>query len=265
MKPLLTDAVPLRPLLALKPCGIISDIDGTISPIALRPEDAYVPEEMRALLQALNSAGLAIGFVTGRPLDEARRRVPMHNAVYAGNHGLDVWFAGKHEAAPGVAKYVGQAQAVIAYLERLPLPGVRIENKGPIVALHYRLSPEPENSRRAILAAVAATPAAAAFCLHEGKKIVELRPPLFINKGTSTVDFVRRLSLRSVICLGDDVTDIDMFVAVTGLRAESAIEGACIAVDSGETPATVLEAADFRVNGVDGVRGLLQALLTELA
>lgn len=265
LPPLLTDVSPLRPLLKEQPFGILTDIDGTLSAIAPRPEDAYIPDHVREVLVALSQAGVKIGLITGRPLPEAQKRVGLEDAVYAGNHGLDMWFDGRTESAPGVPKYVGQAQAVVAYLERLPLPGVRIENKGPIIALHYRLSPDPEASRKAILSAVAATPAGGIFRLHEGKKIVELRPPLPVNKGTAAETMVRRLHLRSAICMGDDMTDVDMFDAVGRLRQERRLQGARIAVDAGETPEAVFQAADYRVQGVEGVERLLEGLLRELA
>jgi len=265
LRPLLSDAAPLRPLLQQRPFGILSDIDGTLSAIAPRPEEAYVPDSVRELLAKLSEAGVRIGLITGRPLAEAQRRVGLETAAYAGNHGLEMAFDSKAESAPGAAKYFGQAQAVIAYFEKLPLPGVRIENKGPIVALHYRQSPDPDASRKAILAAVAATPPAGAFRLHEGKKIVELRPPLPVSKGTAAETMVRRLGLRSVIALGDDMTDVDMFEAVGRLRDEGRIQGARIAVEAAETPQAVFAAADYRVEGVEGVERLLVSLLKELA
>jgi trehalose 6-phosphate phosphatase len=265
LPPLLTEAGALRPLPEQPPFGILSDIDGTLSAIAPRPEEAYVPDSVRTLLGELTRAGARIGLITGRPLAEAQRRVGLETAAYAGNHGLELAFDGKTESAPGAAKYVGQAQAVIAYLENLSLPGVRIENKGPIVALHYRQSPDPEASRKAILSAVAATPPAGAFRMHEGKKIVELRPPLPVNKGTAAETMVRRLGLRSAIALGDDVTDIDMFEAIGRLREAGRLQGARIAVQADETPASVFAAADYRVEGVEGVERLLASLLKELA
>ncbi|HXG35817.1 MAG TPA: trehalose-phosphatase [Dehalococcoidia bacterium] len=256
---------PLLPLLQEKPFGLLSDIDGTLSPIAPRPEDAYVPDEVRDLLAELSQLGVALAFITGRPLDEARRRVGLEQAAYAGNHGLELWLQGKRELAPGIARYMGQAQAVQAYLERLPLPGVRIENKGPIIALHYRLSPDPEASRQAILDAVAATPPASAFRLHEGKMIVELRPLLDVNKGTAARSIIQALNLRSVLCLGDDVTDLDMFAQLRELSQSRAVLGASVAVSSPDMPVAMLDAADYSVPGVPGVQWLLQLLVKALA
>ena len=55
-----------------------------------------------------------------------------------------------------------------------------------------------------------------------GKEVLELRPPVQVNKGTAVVSLAERLGGfddgASVLCIGDDVTDEDAFRA---LRARS--------------------------------------------
>jgi trehalose 6-phosphate phosphatase len=129
------------------------------------------------------------------------------------------------------------------------------EDKGPLVALHYRQASDPAAARRAILEAIAAVPAARRFARHKGKMFIELRPPASsVNKGSVVRHLAAQHSLRSVLYLGDDVTDVDAFRA---LREAAGIRGASVVAASDETPPEVLAAADYRVEGVDGVEWLL--------
>ncbi len=269
----LTDIEPLRPVLSQRPLGILSDIDGTISPIAARPEEAFVPGEICRLLGELSARGVFIALVTGRPLEEARRRVRLDGIAYAGNHGLELWVDGRRETAPGVGEYVEKARAALADLSRLDLPHVWVEDKGPVIGVHYRQSAEPQAARQAILSAMEASAAAKAFRIHEGKKIVELRPRLVgVDKGSAACALAQRFRLQGVLCLGDDTTDADMFRAVRGLcgpfdSAQGRLRGpvgACIAVDGEEASPLVLEAADYVVQGVEGVEWLLGEVVTAI-
>jgi trehalose-6-phosphatase len=54
---------------------------------------------------------------------------------------------------------------------------------------------------------------------------------------------------------GDDTTDLDGFRGLDGLEL-----GVRVAVDSGEAPPELIEAADLVVAGPDGVLALLRAL-----
>ncbi|GAG10881.1 unnamed protein product, partial [marine sediment metagenome] len=69
----LTSIEPLLPVVRRRPLGLLSDIDGTLSPIVARPEDAAVPEAIRAPLRRLAAKGVKVALITGRSLDTARR------------------------------------------------------------------------------------------------------------------------------------------------------------------------------------------------
>ncbi len=260
---LLTGIEPLRDILARRPLALCSDIDGTLSPIVPRPEDARLFRGCRRLLEGLSAGGMRIVLITGRSLADARRLVGLEGVAYAANHGLTVWLDGREESSPEVGRYVDLARGVLAELSRLEFPGVRLEDKGPVVALHYRQAPDETSARDAILSALGASPAAKAFRVQEGRKVIELRPPLPVDKGTALAAMVERLDLRGVLCLGDDVTDIDMFRSLSRLRGEG-LSGAAVAVRSEETTPELLKAADYVVEGVSGVRRLLSEVLRAL-
>ncbi len=54
----LTSIEPLLPVIRQRPLGLMSDIDGTLSPIVSRPEEATVPEAIRTLLRQLVAKGV---------------------------------------------------------------------------------------------------------------------------------------------------------------------------------------------------------------
>ncbi len=259
----LTGIEPLREILSRRPLGLCSDIDGTLSPIVPRPEDARLFRGCRRLLEGLSAAGMLVVLTTGRSLADARRLVGLEGVAYAANHGLTIWLDGREESSPEVAPYTKLARLALAELAGLSAAGVRLEDKGPVLALHYRQAPDETAAHDAILSALGASPAAGAFRVQEGRKVIELRPPLEIDKGMALAEMVKRLGLRGVLCLGDDVTDADMFRSLSRLRGEG-LSGAAVAVRSEETTPHLLEAGDYVVEGVAGVKWLLSEVLKAL-
>lgn len=76
-------------MLALRPLGLITDIDGTISPIAPSPLEARVSPACRRHLAALAKKLELVAVISGRPAVEARDMVGVEGIVYVGNHGLE--------------------------------------------------------------------------------------------------------------------------------------------------------------------------------
>lgn len=259
----LRDIEPLRPLLDRKPFAILSDIDGTLAPIVSNPEDARISARARDALKALIEEGVGVGFVTGRALEKAREIVDIPGAYFAGNHGLNIALDGVVEAPEVLRPYVGWAQQVIRDASDVNIPGVIVEDKGPVVAFHYRMAEEEEAARTAIERAIGSSEAARHFRVQQGRKVIELRPPLAIDKGTAVEELARRLGARSVLTMGDDATDLDMFRGVRNLR-EHGTPGASISVWSYEIQPAVLESTDYFVRGVEGVEWMLEELVKAL-
>jgi trehalose 6-phosphate phosphatase len=257
----LTDIEPLLPLLQRRPLGVMSDVDGTLSPLVARPEEARVPESTREVLRELMGKGVRVAAITGRSLAVARAMVGVEGVAYAADHGMTLWIEGRRESAPGLAEYEALARAAEGELAGLSNVGVQIENKGALLGLHYRNADEPERAREAILARIGRSEAAGRFEVREGRMVVELRPRLVGDKGTALEALAERLGLAAIVCLGDDVTDIDMFRAARGLAA---VEASSVAVASGEASAGVVEAADYALAGEGGVEWLLRELVRAL-
>lgn len=256
-----------RALAALKarPSGIFVDVDGTLSPIVSIPEEAQVLPASRRALRDLASLTDLVVIVSGRRVVDARRMVGLDDVVYFGNHGLEKW-----DRAEGYQSRAGQYRTrvlrALAMLERrlASLPGVRLENKDTVVSIHYRLAADPAEARREILRMAAQIADESALTVTEGKKVVELRPPLSIDKGTTLETAVRENRLRGVLCLGDDLTDVSAFRALRRLREQGDIEGLAIGVGGKETPAELSAAADALLDGPREVATFLQQLAQTL-
>jgi trehalose 6-phosphate phosphatase len=263
MAQFLRDIEPLSAVLQHRPLGIFSDIDGTLAPIVARPEEARVSPRCRDLLQELVGAGAKVGLITGRALPVAREMTGVEGVAFAANHGLELYVDGRLHPQVDLQPYVDATRAVLDQMRGLAIQGLVIEDKGPIVAFHYRNSLNEWAARASILDAIGASDIAQKLVVQEGRKVIELRPPLDLNKGTALAELSRVLGVESIVCLGDDRTDLDMFRAARRLRDEGT-PAAAIAVQSSEVSPDLLETADYFVKGVDGVQWLLGELLTAL-
>ena len=259
----LRDIEPIRSLLSLRPLAVFSDIDGTLAPIVPDPEDARVTDRARESLRDLMALGVGVGLITGRDLAKAREMTGLPDVWYAANHGLTLSIGGVDETPEAVRDFLPRAQAVIRETAGVESVGVSVEDKGPIIAFHYRRAASPEEARAAIEVALGASASAAAFRVHEGRMVIELRPPLDVDKGTALEELSRRMRAGAVIALGDDRTDVDMFRRVTALR-ETGTLGATVAVASREAPDEVLDGADYWVEGVGGAEWLLGEIVRAL-
>jgi trehalose 6-phosphate phosphatase len=122
---------------------------------------------------------------------------------------------------------------------------LRVEHKGAIVALHWRGSEEEEARARAI------AERANGFITHWGRKVLEIRPPVEVNKGQAVRDLIKRYGLRAGLFAGDDVTDLDGFAALDGVAAVR------VGVRSDEGPREIVERADLVVDDMADVLAAL--------
>ena len=247
---------------AVRPCGLFVDIDGTLAPIQPRPDMAAVPRDVRDRLEAI-AAHMTVVVLTGRSAIDGRRIVGSGAPLYVGNHGMQ-WLDGDKEwVAPEAAPYTSAirdlASDIVARFSGHA--GVIVEDKGPTLSVHYRLATDPNAARTAILDFLAAQGRTKGLGVSEGKRVVEVRPPIELSKGTSLARIVQQRSLAAAIAIGDDMTDVDMLRAVSTLTGSGALQtGLSIAVRGEEAPPALLEAADYCVDGTEGVARFLRQL-----
>jgi trehalose 6-phosphate phosphatase len=253
-------------LLATRPAGLLSDIDGTLSKIAPRPEDAIVDAATVAVLQSLARRLELVGVVTGRSALDAEQMLGLSELVYFGNHGMERLEDGRVTVVAAARPFVAAiAETLNAVRLRYPNPNVLFENKGVSGSIHFRLTADPELVEDELLEIVAPLARAAGLQLTLGRMIIELRPPVRANKGTALADVVEEHKLRSLLYLGDDITDLDAMRALHELRDSGKVNGLSIGVLDVESPVEIAETADRTVLGVDGARALLAELADRFA
>jgi trehalose 6-phosphate phosphatase len=228
--------------------GIFLDVDGTLAPIVERAEDARVPDETKRALEALVPRYGCVACVSGRAATDARRLVGVEGITYAGSHGAELLEPGASEAtvAPAFEEWAPRVREFVSSQE---LGELRVEHKGAIVALHWRGAPAEEQRAREI------ADRANGFITHWGRKVLEIRPPVEVNKGVAVAELIRRHDLRAGLFAGDDVTDLDGFAALDALPV-----AVRIGVGSDEGPAAIVERADLVVDGPEGMADVLAAL-----
>jgi trehalose 6-phosphate phosphatase len=247
--------------------AILFDIDGTLAPIAPQPSDARVPEPTRQLLIGLARRYGVVACVSGRRASEARAMVAIGTISYLGSHGAELLRAGWTESVldpelEGWRRRIHEfgREADTTDLRR---NRVRLEDKGAILAFHWRGAPD-EQAARTVIDAVAARAEAAGLRTHWGRKVLEVRPPVRIDKGAGIASFLEGTDVGVAMYVGDDVTDLDAFRTLDQLVEEGRLSrGIKVGVHSEEGPAEIVSEADILVEGTGGVLELLSMLLSE--
>ncbi len=271
-----------------RPILVITDFDGTLSPIVEVPGDArIVPAARRALgrlgaaADALPAGALVVAVLSGRDAADVARRVGVPGIRYLGQHGIEQGYLGPEPDArpvvrtdPGIdAAGTGLLRLAERAAEGMGRPEwLSIEPKGASIGLHYRRADDPEAARASIHAALDAELEAAARDLGpqhvdrlESRRVVELRPGGAPGKGDAAQRLIDEVRPASVLITGDDRTDADGFRVVRRLRDAEAVQALIVGVSgAAETPPEVLATADVMVASPDAMAAVLDALADAL-
>jgi trehalose 6-phosphate phosphatase len=244
--------------------AVLLDVDGVLAPIVQHPDDAHMPETTRRPLIEVAKRFGVVACVSGRRASDARRIVALGSIAYLGSHGSEVLRPGA--TAPELDRELQawtrrvQTFAAQAYDEPLRKLRVRLEDKEAIAALHWRGVPD-EDQAQAAVETIAKRAEDSGFVAHWGRKVLEIRPPVRIDKGVGIVSLLRDRDLAAALYAGDDTTDLDAFRGLGELvdagRLGTAVR---VGVRSDEGPSKLGEEADWMVDGTDGVRELLKSL-----
>ena len=245
--------------------AVLLDVDGVLAPIVQHPDDAHMPETTRRPLIEVAKRYGVVACVSGRRASDARRVVSLGSIAYLGSHGSEILRPGSisTEMDRELQAWTRRVQnfAREHYCDQLRRLRVRLEDKEAIAALHWREVPDEEEAEAAIRE-VAEAAEKAGFNAHWGRKVLEIRPPVRIDKGAGIVSLLRDTELAAALYVGDDTTDLDAFRGLGELVEMGSLKTALrVGVTSDETPPALEEAADVMVDGTDGVRDLLRALL----
>ncbi|HZO05416.1 MAG TPA: trehalose-phosphatase [Solirubrobacterales bacterium] len=243
--------------------AILTDVDGTLAPIAPRAEDAAVLPGTREVLTALSERYGLVGCVSGRQATDARGLVGLDCIAYAGNHGLELLLPGEETPRldPSLDGRESQAAEFLAGIDgRLTQSGLRTEDKGPIQALHWRGATD-EEAAESRAHEIAIDAGHAGLEPRWGRKVLELRPVGGGGKDAAVASLLAGEQLDRAVYAGDDRTDLDAFARLAELREEGQLSSAVrVGVLSPEGPMELAEEADLTVRGPEEWLAILEWL-----
>lgn len=243
---------------------IVSDFDGTLSPITLDPLGARIVPLARTALRRLariadrRADRLTVVVLSGRSALDVAGRVRVGGVSYHGNHGIEAGaLARGHRPErlavagdPALEPFAPRARQLgLAVANLLGRPAwLFVEDKGPTVAFHFRQAADTDRARAAVLEAISAAETELGdhgMVALEGRKVVEFRPTGAGGKGAAVERLLERLAPAAVLVMGDDRSDAEAFEVITAARRAGRIRGLALAVHAAiETPPDVRESAD---------------------
>jgi trehalose-phosphatase len=238
---------------------LMTDYDGTLTPIVDDPADAFLTEDTREqLLRIARSPRGSVAIISGRGLDDLRARVAIPEVIYAGCHGLEVAGPGLEFRHPDAVAQQTMLWAVGETLARRAptVSGMRVEAKGLAVAVHYRHVAADEIRRVEIELARAIREQGSRLKIFHGTKVIEVLPQVAWTKGECARWIQERVLAAGPgsgpalwLYLGDDWTDEHAFEMLSGLALTIRVGDA--------VPASK---AAYRLRDVGEVQQLLTAL-----
>jgi trehalose 6-phosphate phosphatase len=231
-------------------CAYFLDADGTLLDIMPRPEDVVTDETLRTLLAALALAARgALALVSGRAIEDVDRIFAPLFLPAAGLHGAEIRFP---DASRSISPNDGAMDCVrppVAHFIAAH-PGLRLEDKGAALAVHFRQTPELADDVLEFLKSLAKKNGLA---VQEGKMVAELKQARY-DKGKAIAALLARPPFlgRKPVFIGDDLTDESGFSFVNAHGGVSVRVG----------PAGIASNAQYRLRNPASVRAELHRLLT---
>ena len=240
--------------------AIVTDFDGTLAPIVDDPAGARLLDGAAEAMVRLASRFAVVAVVSGRPvaflsemlaLPESLGESGSERPVAAvggvrlvGLYGLEWWHGDGVVVEPGAESWRPVVSAAAGRLAAGAPDGAAVERKGLAVTVHWRLAPEASSWAHA---AVAAEVESTGLRSHPGRRSLELRPPLEVDKGS----VLRRLvaGCTAACYLGDDLGDLPAYAALADLSREQGMDTLAVAVADDESAPEVVAAADLVLDG----------------
>ena len=217
--PPVTPAALAEKVAAARKVLLTMDYDGTLVPIASSPYQARPGEGLLKTLTRLGRrAEYTPAVLSGRRLADLRELLPVPGLYLAGVHGAVIGRPDGSTVPLFSEEEFGRTIATIVRLEALARariggrPGFLVENKGPALAIHYRLA-EAKTAEEVLAGFLQESEELrrqAGLVLLRGKKVLEVRPP-GLHKGKPLAWLITHFPGRCAVFLGDDTTDEDAF------------------------------------------------------
>jgi trehalose 6-phosphate phosphatase len=241
------DTAALGPLAALladpSTTALLTDFDGTLSPIVDDPDEARPLPAAPGILARLSRHFAVVAVVSGRPVAFLATHLAGAGPAVRlyGVYGLEWRDADQVRVAPEAEAWLAPAAEVAAAARAEAPPGVGVEPKGAALAIHWRRAPEAGAWAQEFGERWAQR---SGLVLQPGRRALELRPPLDIDKGRVVERLVTGAS--AALFAGDDAGDLPAFAALDRLAA-SGLTVVKMAVADEESPPELVAAADLVV------------------
>jgi len=238
------------PLSSLHNIAIMLDVDGTLLDIAPRPQEVFVPKNLRETLQRLRrQLDGAVAFVSGRPLHDIDRIFAPLKLPAVGGHGAEIRMGETSEVKRHTRVSFDPILKAQFYEIAKIGPGIIVEDKDYSIALHYRLAPQLGGKVMDAVAAIYDHAAPNTFEILPGKSVVEIKPRGF-NKGVGLKYLMRHAPFagRRPVFIGDDTTDHAAFAVLPDFKG------------IGYSVGGIVPGASFNFDGPKDVRLWLEQL-----
>ncbi|MDR4308722.1 trehalose-phosphatase [Chelatococcus sambhunathii] len=202
------------------------DLDGTVLDIAPTPEGVSIPHStVEAISRISDRLGGALAVISGRSLADIDKILAPLRLPAAALHGAELRRLGGGRAGAGHGVPPERLTAALgAFVDARP--GLRLEDKGASVAVHYRATPEREDEVRTRVGELVDR-FAPGHELQPGKMVVEVRPR-GCDKGAALKALMEHPPFAGRIpwAFGDDLTDEFALEAALALGGEGVLVGA---------------------------------------
>lgn len=184
---------------------LVFDFDGTLAPIVPHPEAAAMNTATRGLLRAV-CRYYPCAVLSGRSLSDLKRKLgEIDAAILVGNHGgeWDWPLTRTHKLRAMTRRW-----RVLLSRRLASVGGVRVEDKGLSLAIHYRHAVDRAAAKRSIRSALAAIDGAH---VTPGKCVMNVLASSSFNKGAAMRRLHEMFRCEASIVVGDDFTDESAF------------------------------------------------------
>jgi trehalose 6-phosphate phosphatase len=232
----------------LSSCAYFLDADGTLLDIMPRPEDVVADATLRALLAGLVGAARgALALVSGRAIKDIDRIFAPLIFPAAGLHGGEIRFPDRSRSSPAAGAMDAVRPSLAGFVAAHP--GLRLEDKGAALAIHFRQTPELADEVLEFLGSLAQQ---FGLAVQQGKMVAELKEAHHDKaSGIAALLASPPFSGRKPVFIGDDSTD------ESGFRFVNAQGGVSVRVG----PAAIASDARYRLRDPSEVRAELHQLL----
>jgi trehalose 6-phosphate phosphatase len=238
--------------------GIFCDFDGSLAPIVDDPQKARPLRGTSRVLGRLARRYSAVAVVSGRPVSFLAKRLRSSRVQLVGIYGIEERVGRSLRVLPEVK---AARSAVNEAAEKLQMalgeePGTYVEHKGLAVSVHFRRARDKESTMARATPVVDEIARAEGLRVTRGRLVLELAPPVDVDKGDVVRRVVAEKNLTGALVIGDDLGDLPTFSAIDDLAL-----AVRVAVGSTESPAALIEAADHVVGSPVEVLALLRELV----